>query len=239
MPNWCCNRLSIKKEYLDKVFRDGEVDFEILAPVPEEVMIINDSFTRIAQGIYEYIEFGIIPHYAMASYYSNINAEEVFKKGIKEQETSYQNIDHTDPFVKEKIERLNKYPTLYHLGKQLSENEKKYGCPTAYEWCRLYWGSKWNASDTHIEIINHKGTELAILSFDTPNEPPEGWLYTLATVCPFYLEWVEEGGEHGEYVYDGQEFLPEHFVTFDIEKDNTFYFDEKKLEVINWSKGGE
>ena len=49
MPNWVFNHLTIKKEYIGKIVNSmGNVDFNILAPMPESVQHISqDSLIEI------------------------------------------------------------------------------------------------------------------------------------------------------------------------------------------------
>lgn len=43
----------------------------------------------------------------------------------------------------------------WNLGQAYYSNRKLYGCTTWYDWCRIYWGTKWNAYDCSISDSNH------------------------------------------------------------------------------------
>lgn len=241
MPNWVFNRLCIKKDYLDKVVKGKDVDFGIIAPRPEDLDIPCGGDEGIARAVYLYKERG--NKSLILGTYLNREVKDLFsgnsemiEKGIIEAEKKYQT-----PNYKEKLELLKKYPTLYDLGKQYFDNEEKYGTSSWYDWDCKNWGTKWNACNTDILDIDD---DLVEIKFDTPWSTPYGWLDKLSKICPFYLEWEEEQGYHGEIYCDGEtienndlemvQYVEDENGDFCLENEDVYTFDEMKFEVANW-----
>lgn len=67
---------------------------------------------------------------------------------------------------------------------------------TGLDWCRLNWGTKWNAySQQPIEQTD----DSLILRFETAWRPPYGWLCAILNRFKIAFEhnWLDEGAERG------------------------------------------
>ena len=181
MPNWCWNTLKLNKENANLVLnKKGEVDFNLICPMPESLNVIEGSITKIAIEAYN-------------------NRTDV----DPEQEIKYEK--DIANFGKEKYSSVTQYmvdhcPTLYELGKTYVFNKLNYGAYTWYEWCCKNWGTKWNAGDSD---VSKDAGDTWYIHFDTAWCPPEGWLSRLAELeVDFELEWEEESGYAGTITYD-------------------------------------
>ena len=181
MPNWCWNTLKLNKKDADLVLNEkGEVDFNLICPMPESLNVIEGSITKIA----------------IEAYKNHTGAD-------LEQELKYEK--DIANFGKEKYSSVTQYmvdhcPTLYELGKTYVLNELNYGAYTWYEWCNKNWGTKWNAGDSD---VSKEAGDTWYIHFDTAWCPPEGWLRRLAELeVNFELTWEEESGYAGTITYD-------------------------------------
>lgn len=190
MPNWCDNTLTFvncePKDWEPLLLnKDGEVDFNVLAPMPESLSIESGSTTSYALTYY-LTERLTKPARNLKSLVQNMfdeHYDETVKKRLKEAQASGAN----PPCA-------TSWDELYRLGEQYAHNVALYGVPTWYEWCRREWGTKWNASDTQ------RKDEDSIF-FQTPWAPPVAYLGKLIDALPVGAEievfWIEEGGEGG------------------------------------------
>ncbi len=60
-------------------------------------------------------------------------------------------------------------PSPAHLPRA-EEMTEKYGSPDWYSWCSENWGTKWSECQMHIQY--EKGSNTALLDFDTAYAPP-------------------------------------------------------------------
>lgn len=181
MPNWCWNTLKLNKKDADLVLNEkGEVDFNLICPMPESLNVIEGSITKIAIEAYK-------NHTGV-----DLEQELKYEKDIAN-------------FGKEKYSNVTQYmvdhcPTLYELGKTYALNELNYGAYTWYEWCNKNWGTKWNACDSD---VSKEAGDTWYIHFNTAWCPPEGWLRRLAELeVNFELTWEEETGYAGTITYD-------------------------------------
>lgn len=95
-----------------------------------------------------------------------------------------------------------------------------------YDWRCDKWGVKWNARRTEIhDYIEETG--IYIIHFETPWGPPDEWLKALVNKgVGFYLDWEEEGGEHGIISHDSTQHI-------DIVNVNHETYNELKNGIIN------
>ena len=126
-----------------------------------------------------------------------------------------------------KAERSDHKPD-YNRSKILVDNYTKYGAKTWYDWSNKNWGCKWNASSSYAPDKEDEKGGITI-EFDTPWSCPYGWLDKLGELrIPFYLEWIEEMGYHGEARSDGTTVkytdLPS--LTWDEEKEEYVEYKE-------------
>lgn len=200
MPNWCTNRIKIADEYRNVILNSkGEVDFNIILPMPDELRVTAGGSDE--RNIYIYLsEKGKIP------------LEEVMKNpDIKAPLSGYDDMEDLKALFTQgydrKIEKFQEelkeldasaLEKGYQSGKILVDNYHKYGYINWYDWCSNIWGTKWNASDTHDD-----GTSIA---FSTAWGLPYGWVQKLAALnIPFEIEWDVDQGGYGKLISkDGQ-----------------------------------
>lgn len=67
------------------------------------------------------------------------------------------------------------------------------------------------------------------IDFDTPWCCPHGWLETLGKKkIPFYLEWIEEQGYHGEVYSDGETVVYKDLPDLTWDEDKEEYVEYKE-----------
>lgn len=198
MPNWVSNMLTVSNEHRSKIINDNnEVDFNIAVPMPESLNC--DSGSTNAPAIYAYLSL------SNTRDLYDMKKDEFVKKLLKDKYLSdEQAIESAYNLYRKTIDKQpEQNDILYKEGQILVENFRNYGYTTWYEWCWDKWGCKWNASNIEIGSVD-KENKIKI-QFSTPWSPPLGWLKTLCKAgIPFYLEWIEEQGYHGEVISDGK-----------------------------------
>lgn len=197
MPNWSHNYLIINDQDFEKmkssILNDkGQIDYQILSPMPEAI-IGTISGTQNNYDLYAYL-----------SDKGRLTPQEVA-------ESKYAELLSCSPISKDAqfyIEEVEGYSDdqkqkAYDEGKALVSNYEKYGGMTWYDWAWKNWGVKWNAKETQISHMQ-EGT---ILHFDSPWNPPHGWLQTLAAKfpeCKFTLEYeIVEMDCEGKMEFEG------------------------------------
>ena len=90
---------------------------------------------------------------------------------------------------------------MYQNGQTYLDNYKKYGCTTWYDWCRKYWGTKWNT-------YSNKQDDEDTIIFETAWSNPEPVMLKLSEMYPeATIEhwWADEdmGNNSGYRVYRG------------------------------------
>ena len=223
MPNWVENKLAIHKKHKDILLNEnGELDFGKLLPMPESLNITSGGHQREAVALYLYKERGeaeklneIFESYKNSNPGSEIkNVGEYADHLEEEYRASFtklmENPNAKLEYKNERAEEMKKFPTLASQGEVYVTNKEKYGAETWYEWRNLNWGCKWNASESYVEETG----DLLEISFNTPWGPPSGWLEKLSEAAPFYLEWIEEQGYHGEFICDAKKSLVDNDLPF-------------------------
>lgn len=173
MPNYVMNsfvEVSQPNKLNNFIFNDeGEIDFNVLCPMPEELKLIDGQSDAITP--YDFTE--ATPYF---SYASQANNFEEYKSLIK----THFNIDIPNVKTQDELFKIH-----HNILKQLEPileayNYTKYGAPGWYDWRRNNWGTKWNVCDP----LGY--------SFQTTWSAPIPWLRTLAKKCDFTLLYAEE-----------------------------------------------
>lgn len=250
MANYVYNTLTIRKADAHNVLRtndNGEknVDFNILLPLPKELLVSCDTDNSI--DIYTYL-----------SNMCRLTADEVatldeaklmLSPSLESWEITAMSEDDIKTLIKRKcdnaVRRITSVATKYKFqrhydsGKTLVENYRKYGATTWYTWCTDHWGTTKNAYDT--EVSEHlRNNSLIIIRFTTVWSPPDNWLHALVnkhvpfdivslegTGCMFAAsfdgnsEMVQCDGTMQTYGPDCDEYPSDEEIA-SLEKDNTF-----------------
>lgn len=200
MPNWVYNTLTIENKYRSKILNsNNEVDFNIFVPMPESLNC--DCCSTNAPAIYAYLSL------TNTRSLEDMEKDEFAKELLKKEEYlpgSEKAVESAYNLYRKMVEgHPEQNDILYKEGKNLVENFRNYGFTTWYDWCCEKWGCKWNAGDTSVSSVNDENE--VMIEFRTPWSPPSGWLKALCEAgIPYYLEWIEEQGYHGEVISNGK-----------------------------------
>jgi hypothetical protein len=213
MPNWVLNEITI--EPLDKevsaediitkiVDEEGDLDFDKIIPVPDELNVPSSSDDAIA----------------LASYLSEDGEKELTENDID----LIKRIVCDSWFAAEKLKEFNQDPKSWGMrelslvtpyldgwnyldqGEALYNNYTEYGVTNAYQFRVKNWGSKWNAEACS---RTEDGFE-----FLTAWEAPLPVYYKLANIynCKVTCEFANEdiASRHGYYTVSpaGSNFEP-------------------------------
>lgn len=213
MPNHVTNRIQFygKQENINKVLElikgeDTCIDFNKIIPMPKELSLPSSSDVEIS------IRYAIskmngedsakitqilrdTPHGFYGNYYNHIFDRNITNEFIESRVQEFEDylkgvVEH--PFDATDYEGLD-IRNFEDLGNTYLRNIIKYGCDTWYDWCRTYWGTKWNAYSTHWDKVQ------SILEFDTAWSCPLPVLEELWHLCEeheVYFEgmWADEDG---------------------------------------------
>ena len=166
--------------------KEGDIDFNVLCPMPEELGTLDGDVKLISKTYYQYAN-------------KAKNVKEYVDLINKELSLNIPHIkDQTELFeMKLSREEDTRIKSVY-----ATWNYLKYGETGWYDWRKRHWGTKWNACDC-------SGWE-----FQTAWCAPGAWLETLAKKCDFILVFADEDigsncgvfvakdGELKEYYYD-------------------------------------
>lgn len=219
MPNWVHNHLKISDEYRSKILNENDkVDFNIVVPMPESLNCESGSTNEAA--IYAYLSLNNslgFEYVEKSELAQKILYNKVFgTSSIKGAYNSYKAMIEGDPERNEK---------LYEEGKNLVENFRNYGATTWYDWSLDHWGCKWNAKETRVLPTDNENE--IMLEFDTPWGIPGKWLQALNKEgIPFYLEWLEEQGYHGEVISDGNQIIERDLEDIDNDEEYNRFWGE-------------
>ena len=185
MPNWIKNRVIAKDfEVLKKCLLNdkGEVDFNILKPMPEELNITSGGTSFVP------------PNRNSWSFGREIKDYDLI---LGELEKKYNKKLSQDEF----IERVNEDDSLIGIISQNLKTEdettitnyskgfynwKKYGYVDWYNWSISTWGTKWNACET--EVYEESG----VIEFQTAWSKPHGIFLEIAKHTPIRVEYADE-----------------------------------------------
>ena len=191
MPNWvpCYINFSGEEKAVQRVLdtisgkdeckNKSAFDFNTLIPMPECLSVESGSMSYLAYAYYMVKIHSKLPTKRSSFYKSKADVIERVERNlsISSQE-------------------------MLELGKQLYENEIKYGSIDWYDWCCSNWGTKWNACES-----SRNGTTIC---FRTAWSWPEPIMQKLAELCgelgvEFEGKWADEdcGNNAGYFYFDG------------------------------------
>ena len=109
--------------------------------------------------------------------------------------------------VNDKMKEKEYYDLSFHASVPIPKyiQDKKGGW---YEWCIPNWGTKWECWDEH---CSHDDNETSYC-FTTAWSPPSDWVKKVSRKYPhlqFEVEWAEEGGEGGYFMFQGGDLTEE------------------------------
>ncbi len=196
MPNWVTNILTVdadeekRKEIFEAIKDDtdgyGSIDFNKIIPMPESLNIESGSNEDYAIAIYLTERLTLDPTaVGLGNYISNMFCENWQDEVINRIQSS--------EYV------LSRMDDLYEMGKQYISNIKNYGFSTWYDWCRVVWGTKWNATSNSFDKEMNND-----IQFDTAWNTPEPIIIGLSEMFPdvtFTVKYADEnfGCNCGEY----------------------------------------
>ena len=96
-----------------------------------------------------------------------------------------------------------------------------------YSWCLKHWGTKW---DCYEESVEHH-ERYTVYSFDTAWSPPVDWIKNVSKKFPhimFENTWAEEGGEGGEFHFQGGDCFHDKMMSDEEWKDYMGYEDDEE-----------
>ena len=221
MPNWVTNILEIKgsaeslKEFQQAVAGSESFDFQKILPMPESLNIVSGSDT--AQSVYAYLltqESETVARIdcrnmmAHPEFYDDDYFQRITKR-LEEIKNASKCSSQYEMSKNNKLKDITgtstpaTYQDYVDFGKIYTENYRKYGCMTWYDWCRENWGSKWNAVTP--EFSGDPDSDELFCQFDTAWTPPTG----IVEAMPEFLKqnkisdieiewkWAEEQGYFG------------------------------------------
>ena len=148
MPNWTTNGLICHEDDLKSILdAEGNVDFNRVLPMPEELQITRGSITDLAEKYLAAFEAG--DKTAMG----DIEKHLPLSIGIKGEKRDISNAR-----------------ALLDVGRLYRSNRERFGAPTWYEWSCDKWGTKWNACNTEVADL---GGGWRAVTFDTAWCPPD------------------------------------------------------------------
>lgn len=147
MPNWTTNYLACHEDDLRKIVNEnGDVDFSLVMPMPEELCLTEGS----------------VSSYALQAYRGE-NTDKLAEM------LSRAPFAYEDATCKEgEFKKASTLGELEELGARYAENIARYSAATWYGWCCDNWGTKWNACDTEIDEVG----QWRIIRFDTAWSQP-------------------------------------------------------------------
>jgi hypothetical protein len=186
MPNWSRNKIVTTRKVAKKLYsRKTGVDFNRVFPMPKSLNMEDGTTTD--EAIVCFLTDKFTRPFTDRHYLLIKEAKRGFLYLDKEYyQTCSSYIDLSD---KKNLQKL------YNTGKQCISNYAKYGAFTWYDWCCENWGTKWNASDTSINVDRGEVT----IYFDTAWSLPMPVIEALCAMYPNDKLVAESEVEDGYY----------------------------------------
>lgn len=211
MPDLCFNMVRASKEVLDDLYKDKQITFGKLIPMPKSLNLTEGSRTenavlyavlkkdfetrseliKVLSNVHEYIYDNywnkLVHRFSLGTPNGLLKAMENLDKEAK-------------IFFPDEDERALKINSLEELGNTYIDNLLKYKSMTWYDWSIENWGTKWDA-------FNCEGSpEEEELRFTTAWSPPEKVIEKLFKKhSDKSIEWeyeTEGDSEKGVYFTD-------------------------------------
>lgn len=191
MPNWTTTRMVVHENDLPAILNDdGEVDFNLVDPMPESLNVQCGAIGEIAMQL-AWAREGGRQGSALAKMLPDLYRRELADEG---------RISYFDGVESRSLHGVDE---IADLGDVLVANSRVYGYSNWYDWCCSdeHWGTKWNADDTRVE---KNGRGVAVVQFNTAwNAPSEALCAKIAEACrhPVRMEHADEDFD-GVYLTD-------------------------------------
>ena len=198
MPNWVKNRI-IAKDYAELkkhlVNENGEVDFNVAIPMPQDLHIKSGSYSYDQQHISwlskltaEKVKKQSPADVLMAQYYNKTITQDHFV-GVclldKELVRTVRPINGNKIRGEHKMSKENLHEALDTFFRGYF-NVQRYGWKDWYDWSIENWGTKWNACDVHVDDENQ------VIEFETAWSMPDGVLKEVCKYTPLRVEYADE-----------------------------------------------
>lgn len=178
MPNWTTNAIAVHTPDLPRfVNGDGQVDFDLMRPMPRELLMTCGGIQRkavaYARGEIDDAEAaGLLPY-----------------RDIMPDGTSAETLDE-----------------LRAVGQRYLDNEARFGHQDWYGWCCEHWGTKWNACETSIDVRGDIAIVVFDTAWARPDMTMFAAALCADGAGGFYSESFDED-YYGIYGTDGDDYL--------------------------------
>ncbi len=187
MPNWVTNWLTIRTQDKNLVLNEkGNVDFNILIPMPEELEnTISGGDIKDCMSYY-FLKTHTKKEFVESEFFNRNYAQlnnSMTKKEMLEKLLGRIS-DNPEMFDGEWSDNNSPKHTPEEIGEYYIGLIEKYGYYDWYSWRISNWGCKWNASDT--DILDEYD-DIMCLQFSTPWGCPDGLREELARSVSYPL----------------------------------------------------
>lgn len=208
MPNWIKNRITLRapeQEKIEEMFdffkgENGDLDFNKIIPIPEDIKGIEpDETSQAASAYYKAKELGNFEGVDELLRYkwcrdANITTREELLNFWESNNGEYKEIPYGE--------------NLYEYGKYLWELEQKYGCDCERKWRIKNWLSIWNAVD---EKREENTMEFVTAVTGVPDLMiAASKKFPAVTVCYEFADMEYYGGNLGRYIFRAGEVFYEY-----------------------------
>ena len=176
MPNWTTTRMVVHTDDVRKLTNDrGDVDFELFRPMPDDLYLVEGSYTHAAIDA------------ARARRHGDPERMErvVDEIGLDRLASGIDLGADGHPRV------VSDLDGLCDAGDAYLENERRYGAINWYGWRTRNWGTKWNACETTVEPHGDSAIVQFLTAWDAPDA---GLCVEMIRACdhPVIMEHADE-----------------------------------------------
>ena len=200
-----CDDSDVLYEIIDKYTTGGDLDFNKIRPIPDELHIPEPFSSSLVKALSDYLSI-INPHNKkyqddpLRQKYPAVTCDEM--QNILNKLRRYGDpglieilqIDFTPMFVKTHFEHALSRDLIWipstiktiedwiDLGKAYVDNISKYGYPNSTMWAKRHWGTEGRGKTTSkCEIV---GNDVLTTRIETRWDPPHEILAELSRLCP-------------------------------------------------------